>query len=491
MKYDYQYFHKNLLINQSLRYSAYKNKTEYDIFLFQLKTEAIYEFAEIDWRLFIEKIFDKFYINLSYKESDRYGLVAFSDNLFHSELKIKVLYYLQQNMSDLCSQSASLKPLVEALEKECARLISEVINDTTPVQNCGIFCEMPPVNLAEYLFSPTLFTEKTPTTKFFEEYPRRGSVRRPVDPFWKHLADAGRYDGETDELREQALLKAHELFDTERYISPADLSDADLEHLLKTRVEISHMLVGASGNRVFDCIETALNEMLQQIVRKYGRPNEHANELLHKLKSYREMGKIYEHCTDNLMDRCSDAYAEYFGKLAFLYSEAIEYDRSVLVREDIILSNWDGEAQMYNGSSLFYTGEVWRALKDSPVRHCINLLDEIEEAKKIAKQMGYRYELNPEDVLPVISIWDGRSKSSEEVRITNITPATIAPSVQQLPKKRDYSAAVEWVRAQRAAGNDYYAENHNNRTRMCRQLSDIFGWEVNQDSYRKAEQRFD
>lgn len=168
MKYDFAYFHQNLLVNQNVRYEQYKNKTEFDIFQIQLQSEAIYNLTEIDWSLFVEPI-----INM--------GIEEFCNVLGWKEVRFKVLCYLQQNLASLC-KATRFASRVGDLEKECARLISAIINDHTPVFNHGDFCGMPPVNFYYYMQSPTLFTEKTPTQKWIDMCIEKRRVMRGGKP---------------------------------------------------------------------------------------------------------------------------------------------------------------------------------------------------------------------------------------------------------------------------------------------------------------------
>jgi hypothetical protein len=57
-----------------------------------------------------------------------------------------------------------------------------------------------------------------------------------------------------------------------------------------------------------------------------------------------------------------------------------------------------------------------------------------------------------------------------------------------LPPENDYQALVKWLAAEKALGNDYYADADFNRTRMCRNLRKILGWEPDQNSLRKSQQ---
>lgn len=57
------------------------------------------------------------------------------------------------------------------------------------------------------------------------------------------------------------------------------------------------------------------------------------------------------------------------------------------------------------------------------------------------------------------------------------------------PRENDYAALVLWLEQQKANGTDYYAAAQFNRSKMCRQLSDILGWTVSENSLRKAQNK--
>lgn len=57
------------------------------------------------------------------------------------------------------------------------------------------------------------------------------------------------------------------------------------------------------------------------------------------------------------------------------------------------------------------------------------------------------------------------------------------------PRENDYVALVEWLEAQKTKGVDFYAAAGMNRSKMCRELSNILGWVVDQNSLRKAQER--
>lgn len=58
-----------------------------------------------------------------------------------------------------------------------------------------------------------------------------------------------------------------------------------------------------------------------------------------------------------------------------------------------------------------------------------------------------------------------------------------------LPPKKDYKKLVDWLEYEKKEGRDYYAYANNNRSLMCRNLSKIVGWIVNENSLQKAQNR--
>lgn len=56
------------------------------------------------------------------------------------------------------------------------------------------------------------------------------------------------------------------------------------------------------------------------------------------------------------------------------------------------------------------------------------------------------------------------------------------------PCKNKYVEVVRWLVKQQKQGVDHYAAAGYNRSKMCRKLTEIFGWEVNENSLRKAQE---
>ena len=58
-----------------------------------------------------------------------------------------------------------------------------------------------------------------------------------------------------------------------------------------------------------------------------------------------------------------------------------------------------------------------------------------------------------------------------------------------LPPENDYQALAKWLVAEKTLGNDYYGDAGYNRSKMCRKLRKILGWEPDQNSLRKAQNK--
>lgn len=71
----------------------------------------------------------------------------------------------------------------------------------------------------------------------------------------------------------------------------------------------------------------------------------------------------------------------------------------------------------------------------------------------------------------------GKESAEEEVR----------SSESMYPRKGKYQEVLEWLEKKKLKGEDLYAGCGNNRSALCRKLSKIFGWEVDESGLRKAE----
>lgn len=87
------------------------------------------------------------------------------------------------------------------------------------------------------------------------------------------------------------------------------------------------------------------------------------------------------------------------------------------------------------------------------------------------------------------------SKQPQVNPTSSISPNTTNRSKEQAyekpryPHERNYNDVVDWLEKEKKEGRNYYAEAGNNRSNMCRIISPIVGWEVNENSLRKAQKR--
>lgn len=77
----------------------------------------------------------------------------------------------------------------------------------------------------------------------------------------------------------------------------------------------------------------------------------------------------------------------------------------------------------------------------------------------------------------------------EEVNNSRTTMLQEEVTEVSFPSENDYTALVAWLEEQKANGVDYYVAANKNYNKMCRQLSDILGWKVDQKKLQKAQQR--
>lgn len=61
--------------------------------------------------------------------------------------------------------------------------------------------------------------------------------------------------------------------------------------------------------------------------------------------------------------------------------------------------------------------------------------------------------------------------------------------MHNIPYENDYKAVVKWLAVEKEQGRDWYRLNNHNRSAMCRQLTEQFGWVVDQNSLLKAQER--
>ena len=74
-----------------------------------------------------------------------------------------------------------------------------------------------------------------------------------------------------------------------------------------------------------------------------------------------------------------------------------------------------------------------------------------------------------------------------QLEITNNTEITRKGLV--IPKVGNYQDVMQWLEQEKVDGRDHYEEAGRNRTKMCKNISEILGWEVDQNSLQKAQNK--
>lgn len=172
MKYDFNFFHDQLLLLQNQDYNQYKDVPLFDILINHLDEEYIYDYYEVDWSLFANNFVD-YKVKRDKGMPYDYNQVVKSNKLetichrfFNRGVRIKLLLFLQRNIKTLWPNWDN----TEFIEQECARLISENIQQSKYDEFHGDFANLPRPNLRKMLVNPNIFKEKSEDGKFIEAY---------------------------------------------------------------------------------------------------------------------------------------------------------------------------------------------------------------------------------------------------------------------------------------------------------------------------------
>ncbi len=74
-----------------------------------------------------------------------------------------------------------------------------------------------------------------------------------------------------------------------------------------------------------------------------------------------------------------------------------------------------------------------------------------------------------------------------QLEITHNTEITRTGLV--IPKVGNYQDVMQWLEQEKIDGRDHYEEAGRNRTKMCKNISKLLGWEVDQNSLQKAQNK--
>lgn len=151
VKYDFAYFYKVLLRLKSVNFKRYQHITEKDLLIQALNAEEITDHSEIDWVWLKDDLFNSgntinpiVYFNLD----DKLG--HFIYQIMPREERVRILTYLRDNCRECLFYEYNYdEECIRAFETECARLISQEIEDRKRDQFHGDYLDWPIPNLKE------------------------------------------------------------------------------------------------------------------------------------------------------------------------------------------------------------------------------------------------------------------------------------------------------------------------------------------------------
>ena len=151
IKYDYSYYHRELLKLQSIDFDRYELVTEVDLLINDLCNEQIGDYTEVDW-LWISPLLygeEQYYGKEGWCHFDLEGkLEIFASKIVSQAERIRILTFLRDNCRDCLFQYKYTEDeCIENFEKECARLIYKSRHQLRPDEVHGKFLLEPQPNL--------------------------------------------------------------------------------------------------------------------------------------------------------------------------------------------------------------------------------------------------------------------------------------------------------------------------------------------------------
>jgi hypothetical protein len=153
--YDYTYFHKVLLRLLSTNYTRYQHISEKDLLIQALNGEEITDYSTIAWRW----ISDELYGREDYQGEVTYfningELEEFIGHIVPREERVRILTYLRDHCRECLFDKYCDEDCVCAFETECARLISQNIEESRFDEIHGGYLDWPRPNLKEIALPP-------------------------------------------------------------------------------------------------------------------------------------------------------------------------------------------------------------------------------------------------------------------------------------------------------------------------------------------------
>ena len=181
---------------------------------------------------------------------------------------------------------------------------------------------------------------------------------------------------------------------------------------------------------------------------------------------------------------------------------ARKYGEKILIREKLTLleiAEAINRKRYYNIKHFLCYGIKWQEIKPEyiiPVNNLRTFADSIKddvvrlEVLKFLQYQGDRLFHDMSDAHGVTaSMADYLAELDRLIKLNEYTYKVPDAAKMPLPRPDNYVDLVNWIKEEKNEGRNYYAEAGNNRSKMCRNLTEKISWEVNENSLRKAQQR--
>ena len=177
IKYDYTYFHSVLLQLKSIDFNLYQHHTEKDLLISALNGEEITDYSTINWRWISNDLYGEEYTDDGkiYSFDINGELEKFIRRIIPRDEVVRILTFLRDHCRECLFGEFYDEQCVCNFETECARLISQNIEESKRDQFHGDFREWPRPNLREIAMPPQnkpVHTDKEKTIlKAIPNYP--------------------------------------------------------------------------------------------------------------------------------------------------------------------------------------------------------------------------------------------------------------------------------------------------------------------------------
>lgn len=157
IKYGYTYFHNVLLRLQSVNFERYQHISEEDLLIQALNGEEITDYSEIDWQWIKSDLYGRECVDLS-NNIRRFNingeLEKFIFYIVSREERVRILTFFRDHCREYLFIGHYDNKCISKFETECARLISQEIENSKYDQYHGDFAEWPIPDLKEITLSP-------------------------------------------------------------------------------------------------------------------------------------------------------------------------------------------------------------------------------------------------------------------------------------------------------------------------------------------------